>query len=692
MYACKLIIFMLFFAYSIGSNAQDIEATNAAQLKHMALQYAELNDFFSASDYMFKYCAVKPKDLDAAYQLAQYYRLNKDYRNASEWYEKTYRSEKPIKEALFYHALMQKQIGKYKTSADLFTQFIDAYQQDGQLEYLVNQAHIEKKGCIVALDIHKTHQEEKIHIRHLNSTINKPHMELSPIFMSKEKMLYASFQEEKINYYDTDQKSPKKRSFFLAEKVGNNWEGSKPSPMPVNDSLFDLGNGCFNKDQTRFYFTKCQQNKGQFICHIHLTRKENNSWSDAVKLAAPVNIENVSSTHPGVKSDADKDVLFFVSERKEGKGNKDIWSANISFQNDSISDFINLGANINTSNDELSPFYNNQSNALYFSSNGWEGLGGLDIFKTTFSNHSWELPEHMPYPLNSSYDELYFSISPFDKSEGVFVSNRDEALYLKNKNCCDDIFFFVLEDELRIDYTATLSNASEVERIIEMEDEVKKMQTLESNKHLIKNQKVYLYQLKGNDIPVLSDSVQTTNKGEIVFKIHPDKRYKLLVKKDGFFNKHHYINTSNSSTEIREHIGLTEMTLDPIVIKNIYYPFDDHHLTDDSKKRLDSTLYKTLEENPLMIVELSSHTDNLGSNKYNLNLSQKRAESVKTYLIKKGISKKRLKAMGYGEKRPIAPNTYSDGTDNPDGRAENRRTEFRVIGELRSGNVILYQE
>ena len=132
----------------------------------------------------------------------------------------------------------------------------------------------------------------------------------------------------------------------------------------------------------------------------------------------------------------------------------------------------------------------------------------------------------------------------------------------------------------------------------------------------------------------------------------------------------------------KKDIGLLPIPDRAIVIKNIYYEFDKSNLTPEAKITLDTTLVGLLAENPALIVEISSHTDSKGSDSYNNRLSQNRAESVVKHLSENGIDARRLRAKGYGESQPIAPNENPDGTDNPDGRQLNRRTEFKVVGEL----------
>ena len=126
-----------------------------------------------------------------------------------------------------------------------------------------------------------------------------------------------------------------------------------------------------------------------------------------------------------------------------------------------------------------------------------------------------------------------------------------------------------------------------------------------------------------------------------------------------------------------------------IIIPNIYYPFDKAYLTPEAQIAIDTSIFEILVENPSLVVEIGSHTDSKGSDKYNENLTSRRAQSVVNYLQGKGIHKKRLESKGYGETLPVAPNTNPDGSDNPTGRSKNRRTSFKVIGHI---DVDIYYE
>ncbi|MEZ4979623.1 MAG: OmpA family protein [Chitinophagales bacterium] len=161
-----------------------------------------------------------------------------------------------------------------------------------------------------------------------------------------------------------------------------------------------------------------------------------------------------------------------------------------------------------------------------------------------------------------------------------------------------------------------------------------------------------------------------------------NKKYQLEVGKDGYFKKIHCFKHYGHPRKCRYHIQEHHMNAIQVgksyELANILYDFGKATLRDESKLVLDE-LINILQENPSIIIELSAHTDNIGSDESNLKLSQARAESCVAYLISKGISKSRLSAKGYGEAVPIAPNENEDGSDNEEGRQKNRRTEFKVL-------------
>ena len=185
---------------------------------------------------------------------------------------------------------------------------------------------------------------------------------------------------------------------------------------------------------------------------------------------------------------------------------------------------------------------------------------------------------------------------------------------------------------------------------------------------------------------ILVSQTSTNAEGKYHFDLDLNRNYKILVKNYGFFDKKYQVSTVGVKCADTINIGKTQISYLPkITVQiNVYYELDKSRLTPQAKNTIDSMLMPLFDLFPNAIVEIGSHTDNIGTVVYNENLSQKRSESVVSYLIGKGISIDRLVAKGYGKSMPIAPNENPDGSDNPEGRQKNRRTEFKIVGELSS--------
>jgi outer membrane protein OmpA-like peptidoglycan-associated protein len=182
----------------------------------------------------------------------------------------------------------------------------------------------------------------------------------------------------------------------------------------------------------------------------------------------------------------------------------------------------------------------------------------------------------------------------------------------------------------------------------------------------------------------------TTDKaGNYHFEMERNRQYKVLVKNYGYFEKRISVNTNDINCSDTLNIGITLINYLPKinVRVNIYYDYDKYKLTDVAQQTIDTTLMPLFDLFPNAVIEIGSHTDSTGTELYNMKLSQKRSESVVNYLISKGIQSERLIAKGYGMSNPIAPNTNSDGTDNPEGRQLNRRTEIKIVGDLSTINI-----
>jgi outer membrane protein OmpA-like peptidoglycan-associated protein len=308
---------------------------------------------------------------------------------------------------------------------------------------------------------------------------------------------------------------------------------------------------------------------------------------------------------------------------------------------------------------------------LYYSSDGSGGLGGYDIFKTLGDGKQWTGHQNLGLPLNSGADDIFYTIAT-DRQEGFFVSNRKGGNALKNRTCCDDIYYYKLLKYLLL----TLSG------------NVSEMMDPSSN---LANAVVEIFFIdKVTKEKVLVKRVSTDAGGNYSTSVEPGHDYFVVVKKDDYLGTSGEFTTQDvlANKNINVDLQLVRKPKLPIHIPNVHYLYDRSELEEGSKLPLDTTVLKLMVDNPEIIVEIMAHTDSKGTDAYNLKLSQKRAESVVKYLLSKGIAPGRLKAKGYGETMPVVPNSNPDGTDNPLGRAKNRRTDFKIIGVIDAEIII----
>lgn len=678
------------------------------QIHNMAKNAARVGDIYKAAEYYEIYAKLKPDNNNVAFELANLYMRSRDYQKAGEWFLKVYEKD-PVgyPEALYNHALMQKAMGDYTGSTASFLKYKKETSKQKKDNYYKKAMKNELLGNEIARNLIDT--PVKAVVTHIGTSVNKAHIEFSPVPVDDNTLIYGSLRSDTVVYYsttDTTIPMPFKK-LYTAKKKGNSWVFQGEMEGPFNSDEANTGNGAFSPDGKRFYFTRCKQNSSnKMICAIFLSKNEDGTWTEPVKLGNEVNPDDYTSTQPTVGVDSRKnwETIYFVSDRKGGKGGLDIWFTSYDDKKQVFTAPKNAGK-INTVSDEMTPFYDNDTKTLYFSSNGFPGLGGLDIFKATGELNKFSEPENMRAQINSSADDLYYTVAK-NKEEGFWTSNRKGGVALKNPTCCDDIYHFKLTNYIHI---AVQGN------VWELIKKMKKLKTLEGQSDTITPMPLQDLSLsdsldvdsaKLNEATVSLSLVDKTGQsifisqlatdatGKYFFKLEHGNFYKLSASKEGYFTKEENITTIEftKSDTIEQDFLLEKIPQGPIVVKNIYFDFDKWDVTEASRLSLDTTLLKILRLNPELVVEISTHTDSKGTDKYNVTLSQKRAESVVSYLITQNIDKSRLVAKGYGEHQPIAPNENADGSDNPEGRAKNRRTEFRVIGTVEGYSGINYEE
>lgn len=445
--------------------------------------------------------------------------------------------------------------------------------------------------------------------------------------------------------------------------------GLIPFSKDINGK-FNEASACFNEGGDLMFFVKCGGGDEEVQnCKIYSSVNIGDVWTDIKEL--PFEVDGVNYISPALSHDGK--ILYFASDDKRGRGGYDIYYSQL--VNDTWSMPIAMPNYINTTGDEK--FISFWKDTIYFSSDFLAGLGGLDIFKTSYNkkNSRFSAPIHLDYPINSGGDDFYLLKS--SDTSGIFSSSRIGG---KGK---DDIYRFTIEKK---NYKEKL-DANKVEYKDEVVDKEIYLAVKVFEKVLLDesdpNSRVIGQKNLDEATVKVNGKLISVKNGVFVESIEFDKSYKVVVGKQGYLSGSSLIEIgaedeyTKSINTVNIKIVLDKIFLDKeIVLKNIHYDFDKWDLREDAYPTLDE-LYNILRNNNKYSIIIGSHTDCQGTDEYNIVLSQKRAKSVVDYLISKGINKDRLEPKGYGESMLIEPCECNECTDEQN--QKNRRTTFKLI-------------
>ncbi len=673
-----------FPVFTFGQSSADISVFKPVQLKKLAQKCELRGDYYTALEYMEEYYRKEQDNPQSNYYLAELYRKSKKYKASIEFYsKKELENKKKFPLRNFHLGSLKMMDREYTEAKKLLMEFRKDYKEGKDAAQYRKLARNYIMGCDSALkaDTNKV----TAYVYNLGDRVNTSHIEFSPFPLSEDKIIYGSLPIDSANVFSHSKNNAPVRKLFIAEKKGKIWETVKKTEWNINHPEFGTGNAALSPDGQRLYFTRCSQNwKYKTVCKIYVMRKEGGGWGKPQKLNYEINGEDHTATHPAIGTNPKdgSDILYFVSDRPEGKGGFDIWYSFYDKRKEVFKTPKNAGSRVNTYADEITPYFNTATQTLYFSSNGLSGYGGFDVYSIKGYGRKWEEAKNIGMPVNSSYNDTYLALNA-DGNSGFFTSNRPGSQLLENSTCCDDIYFFNWKLPRTIPAKGLVFSNSD-EHIAE---------TIESRFGLniesvpegtyLDNVPVYLYQVKESGEKQLIQTTRTEN-GLYQFNLERENDYEIMVKNYGYLEKTVEATTrrylSEDTLEI-EKAGITSVPEVELTI-NVYYGTGKSDLTVKDRRLLDTTVVYLLELLPGAIIEIGAHSDNLGKKEFNLKLSQERAEKVAEYLVKRGISEERLVAKGYGSLQPIAPNTFPDGTDNPEGRRKNRRTQIKLIGTL----------
>lgn len=669
----RIAIVLLMIGLVGNIQAQDFPIQNLSFKKslRMADYLYSIGSFYNAAEY---YMAVNDKQAGNAYVLNQIadceYKL-RDYKTAEDWYKKLVDlNDAGYPLAPYTYGLVLMYNGKYQDAKKVFDQFAKDFKgTNGQ--QIKKMAKTESKSCDYAMG--KLAKPDTVKVTHIGATVNNPYTDFAPVALGDSALLFASLKSDSIIMLDEIKKNNKYAQFYVSYVHGNNkigWTYEKGELIkwaPWNDNNVHVGNGCFAPDKKRFYFTKCTLDNDtmKMHCDIYVSEYKDSRWTDPQKMNDVINFPGSTNTQPAVGMTKQGEVMYWVSDRPNGEGGLDIWFS-ARDKSGNFGQAQNCGRKINTVGDEKTPFYDSKTGTMYFSTDGLMGMGGEDIYRTKGSQKRWDNAVDLGYPINSSVDDMYYTLDDNGYS-GYLVSNRPGTISVKSETCCDDIWRVEYPKKI---YYAVRGNVYD-----------------QDTRELLPGSKVMFLDDKSMQI-----GNKTSSKDSLYFfNTRVGHAYSIKTTKDGYFtgSATFAVMEKDDNDTMRVDVYMKKIPKGAVRVENIYYGFDSANLRPESKVGLDS-LYQILVDNPQIKIELSSHTDSKGNDKYNMRLSQKRAQSVVDYLISRGIPTERLVPKGYGETKPIAPNSLPNGKDNPDGRQLNRRTEFKVIGII-EGKELIYE-
>ncbi|MFH1297346.1 MAG: OmpA family protein [Bacteroidota bacterium] len=482
----------------------------------------------------------------------------------------------------------------------------------------------------------------------LGDSINTIHDEYINAISSDKQTLYFTRRLPTSAITDRNSEAVEEDFYLTCSSGDSAWFRAFNLGPPIN-TRGNEGAISISPDGQLLFFTACQREDGYGSCDIYWSWKMGNQWSAPRNLGPMVNSETWDS-QPSFSSDGK--TLYFASKRAGGRGSSDIWMSEL-LPNGDWTLPINLGDSVNTSEEEQNPFIHPDDQTLYFASKGHPGMGGLDLFYTRKNvDGSWQKPVNLGYPINTYADEITLIVNA--TGDVAYVSS--DKLGGKGRQ---DIYSFPLYREAQPNPVTYLKG------IVFDKETGKKLQARFELSDLMRNQVA---------VKATSDPVD----GSFLVCLPTDRDYALNVSRQGYlFYSDHF-----SLTGIRDQAKpfLKNIPLQPIrvgetvILKNIFFDTDKYDLKPISYIELEKLVY-LLKANPFLKIEISGHTDIRGSEEHNLELSKNRAKAVFLYLVNHGIPSNRLTYDGYGFSRPI------DSNETETGRANNRRTEFRIIGK-----------
>jgi outer membrane protein OmpA-like peptidoglycan-associated protein/tetratricopeptide (TPR) repeat protein len=473
----------------------------------------------------------------------------------------------------------------------------------------------------------------------LPAPINEFKLQYFPVLTADSKKLLFTKRDGTQNYLKED--------IFVSYLRDDDLTWTKPEGISeIINTPYNEGTCTISADGNILIYTSCDAPDSFGSCDLYIAYKVNGHWQRSMNMGKNVNSRSWDS-QPSLS--ADGRILFFSSDRRGGFGGNDIWYT-LRMPDGTWAEAKNLGSKINSPKDEVSPFIYFNNEILFFASNGHRGFGGMDIYLSRVERGEFMVPENLGYPINDHKDQFSLFIT----------AQRDYAYYTESTFTDGKIensllYRFRFPEEIEIGEKLVVTQG----RVLNG----KTGQPIDARLSLVSlSNDSTMYQFKAD------------GKSGDFMMIYPDRSFSgLYVEKEGYLPKIYNVERDNLKNQENLEIALTPIAAgEAFIFENIFFDFDKDELKPESLSSL-VRLYDFLMVNKTVKIQITGHTDNVGSNTYNQNLSLRRAESVKDYLLSKGINENRMLSVGMGDKEPIKPN------DIPENRALNRRITITIL-------------
>jgi outer membrane protein OmpA-like peptidoglycan-associated protein/tetratricopeptide (TPR) repeat protein len=636
----SLVFCFLFIALSVCSFSQEYNIQKidkkAVAFYEQAMERARDGSLANAAGLLIKAIDTDKNFVDAYLSLAGVYSQIKNYKSSIENYEKAFALDKDYTiEYKIPYSIALAGTGHFEKALEAINELLAKNPPKTSATY--KSAEYRKRTYEFAIDYAKNNAGKTYEFTPQNAgrNINSGDSEYFPTLSLDGKELVFTRRVKGMN-----------EDFFISKTKSGEWEPARPLAGNLNTELDEAAQNISQDGQWMVYAAKNRPDGfGGYDLYISYLTPE--GWSDGVNLGPKINSDQWES-QPCFSPD--KRQLYFSSRRFGGYGGNDIYVSRLQ-PNGRWSDPENLGPEINTPGSEACPFMHADNLTLYFTSNGHPGYGENDLFYVRKGpGDTWSKPMNLGYPINTINEEGTLFIAA-DGKTAYYASDRSDSYGGL------DIYYFELREDVRPYRTLWVKGVV---------FDKKTSKGLPSS--------IELTELSTKQ---LISSVQTDEKGNYLLTLPVGKDYAFNINRKGYllYSDNFLMSKNSGDSTYEKNIGLQPIEANAtVVLRNIFFDVNKYDLKKESLAELDQVV-QLLNENPGLKIEIGGHTDNTGKPADNLILSNNRAKAVVAYLVENKISPSRLVAKGYGANKPIASN------QNEEGKAQNRRTELRIISK-----------